>query len=50
MIKNDKKLVSGSMDPSQRLERAAEIGKPGVGFPVKVRMRFGLKMWLKLFI
>jgi hypothetical protein len=43
-------IYDRSTDPSQGLERAAEIGKPGVGFPVKVRIRFGVKMRLRWFI
>ena len=45
-----KKVVSGSADPSQRFERAAEIRKPGVRFPVKMRVHFGVKMRSRWFI
>ena len=45
-----KKVVSRSAAPSQSLERAAEIRKPGVRFPVKVRTCFGVKMWSRWFI
>ena len=42
--KNKKEMVSRGTDPSQSLERAAEIRKPGVRFPVEVRICFGVKM------
>ena len=45
--KNDKKVVSGSTDPSQSLERAAEIRKSGVRFPVDVRICFGTRTWFE---
>jgi hypothetical protein len=47
MIK--KRVVSMNTDPSQGLEGAAEIRKPGVRFPVEMRICFGVKMWLKRF-
>ena len=45
-----KKVVSRSTDPSQGLEGVTEIRKPGVRFPVEVRMCFGVRMrsrWFK---
>jgi len=45
-----KRMVSMSADPSQRLEGATEIRKPGVRFPVEVRICFGVKMGLRWFI
>jgi hypothetical protein len=47
MIK--KRTVSMNMDPSQGPERAAEIRKPGVRFPVEVRICFGVKTRLRWF-
>ena len=43
-------MVSGSVDPFQCPKRMAEIRKPWVGFPVELRMCFGVKMWLRWFI
>ena len=42
-----KKMVSRGTDPSQSLERAAEIRKSGVRFPVEVRICFGMRMWFE---
>ena len=41
---DERKMILMSTDPSQGLERAAEIRKPGVRFPVEVRICFGVKM------
>jgi hypothetical protein len=49
MTKKKEKNVSRSKDPSQGLERTAEIIEPGVRFPVEVRMCFNVKMWLRWF-
>jgi hypothetical protein len=37
-------MVSIGTDPSQSLERTTEIKKPGVRFPVEVRICFGVRM------
>ena len=39
-----RKMVSKGTDPSQSFEGAAEIRKPGVRFPVEMRICFGIRM------
>ena len=44
-----KRRVSMNTDPSQGPKGAAEIRKPGVRFPVEMRICFGVRMELRWF-
>ena len=47
--REDRKVVSRCMYPSQSLEGVAEIRKAGVTFPIELKIFFGVRIGLQQF-